>query len=276
MTTHRGAGQAGWLVRELGGPILGLAPGDRSRRRSTVGRVTTGPDDDLVPVSVRLGAVVPPEDPEDWTRPLTWVAALGMLAAPIVAVAWFVIAPPTGRARRPGDHLVAAALAGGRRADRRDAAGVGAGVDGDARRRPVRRAGRHRPGRGHGRRAAGRRHRRRWRRVARGRGGWQGSAAAAVAALIAGVGRAASATRGAADGRRRGVVLLVGWLMPGTPADRPLGLGPRRAGRRPGGRARRRRAAGRPAGIGRRRPGSAGGTGSRTGCATGRASRLRG
>ena len=38
-------------------------------------------DEDLVPVSVRLGEVVPPEDPEDWTRPLTWVAALGMLAA---------------------------------------------------------------------------------------------------------------------------------------------------------------------------------------------------
>jgi cysteinyl-tRNA synthetase len=36
-------------------------------------------DDDLVPVSVQLGNVVPPEDPEDWTRPLTWAAAAGML-----------------------------------------------------------------------------------------------------------------------------------------------------------------------------------------------------
>ena len=44
-------------------------------------------DDDDVPVSVRLGTVVPPEDPEDWTRPLTWVAAVGMLAAPAVAAA---------------------------------------------------------------------------------------------------------------------------------------------------------------------------------------------
>lgn len=50
--------------------------------------------DDLVPVSVRLGTVVPPEDPEDWTRPLTWVAAAGMLAAPAVALGWFVLAPP--------------------------------------------------------------------------------------------------------------------------------------------------------------------------------------
>ena len=68
-------------------------------------------DDDLVPVSVRLGEVVPPEDPEDWTRPLTWVVALGMLAGPAVAFAWFALAPPTSGApdagnvdpgRRPG------------------------------------------------------------------------------------------------------------------------------------------------------------------------------
>jgi hypothetical protein len=52
-------------------------------------------DDDLVPVSVRLGQVVPPEDPEDWTRPLTWAAAAGMLAAPAVAVGWFATAAPT-------------------------------------------------------------------------------------------------------------------------------------------------------------------------------------
>ena len=63
-----------------------------------------GPDaEDLVPVSVRLGTVVPPEDPEDWTRPLTWVAALGMLVAPAVALGWFAIAPP---------HDVTRALAG--------------------------------------------------------------------------------------------------------------------------------------------------------------------
>ena len=73
-----------------------------------------GPDDDLVPVSVRLGEVVPPEDPEDWTRPLTWVAALGMLAAPIVTFAWFTAAPPQqAMAPVPLTYLVAAFLAGG-------------------------------------------------------------------------------------------------------------------------------------------------------------------
>lgn len=71
-------------------------------------------DDDLVPISVRLGDVVPPEDPEDWTRPLTWVAALGMLAAPLVALAWFVTAAPAGaRDPLPATYAVAAALAGG-------------------------------------------------------------------------------------------------------------------------------------------------------------------
>lgn len=71
-------------------------------------------DDDLVPVSVRLGDVVPPEDPEDWTRPLTWMAALGMLAAPLVALAWFVMAPPTEATRAlPATVAVAVALAGG-------------------------------------------------------------------------------------------------------------------------------------------------------------------
>jgi len=53
----------------------------------------------MVPVSVRLGAVVPPEDPEDWTRPLTWVAALGMLAAPAIALIWFILAAPTESVR---------------------------------------------------------------------------------------------------------------------------------------------------------------------------------
>lgn len=72
------------------------------------------PDDDLVPVSVRLGEVVPPEDPEDWTRPLTWVAAVGMLAAPIATFAWFTAAPPRQAVEAmPLTYLVAAFLAGG-------------------------------------------------------------------------------------------------------------------------------------------------------------------
>lgn len=76
--------------------------------------MTHAPDDDLVPVSVRLGEVVPPEDPEDWTRPLTWVAALGMLAGPIVALAWFVVAPPHDTATAlPATYVVAASLAAG-------------------------------------------------------------------------------------------------------------------------------------------------------------------
>jgi MFS family permease len=71
-------------------------------------------DDDLVPVSVRLGEVVPPEDPEDWTRPLTWVAALGMLAGPIATFAWFVAAPPTQAEQAlPATYAVAAVLAAG-------------------------------------------------------------------------------------------------------------------------------------------------------------------
>ena len=71
-------------------------------------------DDDLVPVSVRLGNVVPPEDPEDWTRPLTWVAAVGMLAGPLAAFAWFVIAAPTQAVQAlPATFVVAAALGAG-------------------------------------------------------------------------------------------------------------------------------------------------------------------
>jgi hypothetical protein len=71
-------------------------------------------DDDLVPVSVRLGAVVPPEDPEDWTRPLTWVAAAGMLAGPIVALAWFLVSPPAQSEQAvPATYLVGALLAAG-------------------------------------------------------------------------------------------------------------------------------------------------------------------
>jgi hypothetical protein len=72
------------------------------------------PDDDLVPVSVRLGQVVPPEDPEDWTRPLTWVAAVGMLAGPLAALAWFLATPPArGDAAELGTYVVAVALAAG-------------------------------------------------------------------------------------------------------------------------------------------------------------------
>jgi len=71
-------------------------------------------DDDLVPISVRLGEVVPPDDPEDWTRPLTWVAATGMLAAPLAAAAWFWLAPPnTTSAPAAGTWIVAGALAAG-------------------------------------------------------------------------------------------------------------------------------------------------------------------
>jgi len=66
---------------------------------------------DAVPVSVRLGAVIPPEDPEDWTRPLTWVAASGMLLAPLVALVWFVAwQPTTSDAPLPGTWLLAAAV----------------------------------------------------------------------------------------------------------------------------------------------------------------------
>jgi hypothetical protein len=75
--------------------------------------MTERPDDDVVPVSVRLGEVVPPEDPEDWTKPLTWVAAAGMLLAPALALAWFAIAPPADAYAEPGTWLVAGALAGG-------------------------------------------------------------------------------------------------------------------------------------------------------------------
>jgi hypothetical protein len=70
----------------------------------------SSPEDD-VPVSVRLGQVVAPEDPEDWTRPLTWVAALGMLSAPLVAALWFLAGPPSGTDGEPMTALLAATLA---------------------------------------------------------------------------------------------------------------------------------------------------------------------
>ena len=68
-------------------------------------------DDDLVPVSVRLGNVVPPEDPEDWRRPLTWAAAAGMLIGPLVALAWFAMWAPDRLAVLPGSYLLAAVVA---------------------------------------------------------------------------------------------------------------------------------------------------------------------
>jgi hypothetical protein len=51
--------------------------------------------DDNRPPSVRLGEVVPPEDPEDWGQPLTWIVAAGMLVAPLAGAAWFILAAPT-------------------------------------------------------------------------------------------------------------------------------------------------------------------------------------
>jgi MFS family permease len=76
--------------------------------------VSDQPPNDLAPVSVQLGEVVPPDDPEDWGRPLTWAAAAGMLGAPLVALVWFWLAAPDGtKAPAPGTWLVAVTLAGG-------------------------------------------------------------------------------------------------------------------------------------------------------------------
>jgi hypothetical protein len=71
-------------------------------------------DLDNVPPSVRLGEVVPPEDPEDWGRPLTWVVAAGMLVAPVVGAGWFLAAAPTDPTTAlTGTSALAAVLAGG-------------------------------------------------------------------------------------------------------------------------------------------------------------------
>jgi hypothetical protein len=71
-------------------------------------------DADNVPPSVRLGEVVPPEDPEDWGRPLTWVVAAGMLAAPVAGAIWFAIAAPTDPSiALNGTSILAAVLASG-------------------------------------------------------------------------------------------------------------------------------------------------------------------
>src|SRR5437870_13768828 len=80
---------------------------------SALGAETLGADtgDESAPISVRLGTVVPPEDPEDWRRPLTWVAAAGMLLAPALVVLWFVIGPPAESARPvPATWLIAGAV----------------------------------------------------------------------------------------------------------------------------------------------------------------------
>lgn len=72
------------------------------------------PEPDDRPISIRLGTVVPPEDPEDWRRPLTWVAAAGMLLGPMVALVWFVAAPPDDSLHPlPGTWLLAGALVAG-------------------------------------------------------------------------------------------------------------------------------------------------------------------
>jgi hypothetical protein len=78
--------------------------------------VTTPLDEgeDEVPISVRLGTVVPPEDPEDWTRPLTWVAAIGMLSGPLATLAWLGLARPTASSSLlAGAVAIAVALVGG-------------------------------------------------------------------------------------------------------------------------------------------------------------------
>jgi hypothetical protein len=78
--------------------------------------VTSPPDggDEQIPISVRLGTVVPPEDPEDWTRPLTWVAAIGMLSGPLAALAWLGLAPPTASGSLlPGAVAISLALVAG-------------------------------------------------------------------------------------------------------------------------------------------------------------------
>jgi hypothetical protein len=77
------------------------------------GRSPSGDVDESVPVSVRLGEVVPPDDPEDWRRPLTWVAAGGMLLGPLVAFGWFALAAPGGTAPTIGTRLLAVALVAG-------------------------------------------------------------------------------------------------------------------------------------------------------------------
>ena len=167
--------QAGWMVRELGARILGLrlatvpsvaetSPIDQAVPRDSAARAAAraggrcrGRGRQLVPVSVRLGNVVPPEDPEDWTQPLTWVAAAGMLAAPTSDLA-VVLAGATRVGDADARHLPGSGHSGSwRRPDGRHAAGLAESVNRDRGCRLVRRPG-HRAGRSiDGRRAADRR-----------------------------------------------------------------------------------------------------------------------
>lgn len=62
---------------------------------------------------MRVGEVVEPEGPEDWRRPLTWLAAAGMLAAPIAAFGWLGLVPPEQPRLAPGAWLVAGLLPAG-------------------------------------------------------------------------------------------------------------------------------------------------------------------
>ena len=97
--------------RELGSDQATQA-GGRAAANAHSADDRAGADDR--PISVRLGQVVPPEDPEDWRRPLTWLAAAGMLAAPIAAFAWFAAAgPQRGAPAEPGTWLLAALVAAG-------------------------------------------------------------------------------------------------------------------------------------------------------------------
>ncbi len=64
-------------------------------------------------VEVRVGEVVEPEGPEDWRRPLTWLAAAGMLAAPIAALGWLGLVPPEQPRLAAGAWLVAGLLPAG-------------------------------------------------------------------------------------------------------------------------------------------------------------------
>jgi hypothetical protein len=67
------------------------------------------------PIEVRVGEIVAAEDAEDWRRPRTWLAALGMLAAPLLGLAWFTFLPPSSPSepRLLTGALAAAVVSGG-------------------------------------------------------------------------------------------------------------------------------------------------------------------
>ena len=99
-------------------------------------------DEPPVPLSVQLGEVVPPEDPEDWRKPLTWIVAVGMLAAPLWAAVWFVLAPPSDPYAVPAGVMALAVMVASRGGGgRRQPARRSAGAARDPRRGAVRRAG---------------------------------------------------------------------------------------------------------------------------------------